>query len=86
LNYFNGLINATLRQRLQDSIFSHYLRSDWSGLQDFRLGDSGGTNTQEATVTAKYLISSVTLFYFALGALALAILKLLTGIEITLSL
>lgn len=84
LIFFDGYISAVLRRRLQEEIFRSYLHGDWSHMRSFRVGDAVGTNTQEATVVAKYMVSAVAAVYFLLGAVVMGGLAVLTNLEISL--
>ncbi len=84
LIFFDGFISAILRRKLQEAIFGSYLHGDWSHMRNFRVGDAVGTNTQEAIVVAKYMVSAVAAVYFLLGAAVMGGLALLTNFEVSL--
>ncbi len=86
LIFFDGYISAILRRKLQEAIFGSFLHGDWEYMRSFRVGDAVGTNTQEAIVVAKYMVSAVAAVYFLLGAVVMGGLALLTNFEISLAL
>jgi ABC-type multidrug transport system fused ATPase/permease subunit len=83
---FTGFMTAFLRRRIQETVFKHYLRGDWSHMRNFRVGDAVGTNTQESVISGKYLIAVTDTIYFFLSALVMACLALSASLEISLAL
>lgn len=81
---FDGAMSAVLRRRLQEAVFQHYLVGDWSHMRNFRVGDAVGTNTQEATLVAKYLTSAFAAVYFILSACVMSALALVMSFKISL--
>ena len=79
---FDGLFNAKLRQKLQETLFTRFLFGQWSVTRDFRLGDAIGTNTQEAMTVAKYLSSAISAFYFLLSALVMILMAIVASPKI----
>ncbi len=84
LIYFDGVISAVLRRKVQETIFRSYLNGDWAHMRNFRVGDAVGTNTQEAMIVAKYMLSAVATLYFMFGAIVMSVLALRTSTEVTL--
>lgn len=84
LYFFNGVLLAFLRRRIQEVIFKHYLLGDWSHMRNFRVGNAVGTCTQEAGAVNRYLYSIVQAIYFALSALTIAGLAILASLKISL--
>jgi ATP-binding cassette subfamily B protein len=76
---FDGVISATLRQRLQETIFRHYIAGDWAHMRSFSVGDAVGSNTQEALIVSKYLTSAISTVYFLLSALTIGGLAAFTS-------
>ena len=64
---FIEVLGVKLRQRLQEGIFKKFLMGQWSLMKNFRIGDAIGTNTQEAILVAKYIQSSVNVFYYLIS-------------------
>jgi ABC-type multidrug transport system fused ATPase/permease subunit len=79
---FDGLINALLRRRVQEKVFSHFLLGQWALTRDLRVGDAVGTTTQESLITAKYLTSAINAIYFAISAIVFLIMAAITNIKI----
>ncbi len=79
---FEGVVAANLRKRLQETIFRRYLFGDWACMRSLSVGEAVGSNTQEAMIVAKYLVSMVSAGYFFLGALVLAGLAAYTSLQI----
>jgi ABC-type multidrug transport system fused ATPase/permease subunit len=84
LIFFEGFIGAILRRKIQETIFKRFLHGDWAHMRSFRVGDAVGTNTQEAMVVSKYMVSAVTSLYYLLGAAVMGGLALLASIKVTL--
>ena len=82
---FDGWLAANLRRRLQEKMFRHYLAGDWVHMRTFSTGRAVGSNTQEAMIVAKYLISAISAGYFLIGALVLGGLAAITSLEISLA-
>lgn len=61
------LIGVKLRKKLQEGIFKNFLMGQWSLMRNFRIGDAVGTNTQEATLVAKYIQSSAIVVYYIIS-------------------
>ena len=76
---FDGVSNAKLRQKLQETIFRKFLLGQWTLTKNFRLGDAVGTNTQEAMIAAKYLSSAIIAFYFLLSASVMITLAIISS-------
>ena len=81
--FFDGFINAWLRQKLQINVFHKYLQGDWAHLRSFRVGEAVGITTLESMTCAKYLTSALTTLYYLLSAAMMAILALLTSFKLT---
>ena len=79
---FDGLLNAKLRQKLQETLFRRFLLGQWSMNRGFRLGDAVGTNTQEAITVSKYLSSAIMAFYFLLSSLVMILMAIFTSPKI----
>jgi ABC-type multidrug transport system fused ATPase/permease subunit len=80
----DGILNATLRRRIQEAVFSRHLLADWAQVRDFRVGDAVGTTSFESIVVAKYLSSVMSVGYYLLGAAVMASLALATSVNISL--
>ena len=76
---FDGAIGAKLRQRLQQTIFRHYIAGTWSHMRGFSVGDAVGSTTQEAVIVSKYLTSAISTVYFLLSALVIGCLAAFTS-------
>lgn len=83
---FDGTMTAVLRQRVQEAVFTRYLRGDWAYMRDFRVGDAVGTNTQEALVVSKYLTSAVSALQYLLAGAIIAVLAVSTSLAMTIGL
>ena len=81
---FDGVLNAKLRRRLQETIFRRILFGEWSCTRDSRVGNLVGTNTQEALTISKYLSSVISTVYFALSSLVMMIMAAITSLKVTL--
>ena len=81
---FDGVLNAKLRQRLQETIFRRILFGEWSSTRNSRVGDLVGTNTQEALTTSKYLSSVINAVYFALSSIVMIVMAAFTSFKVTL--
>lgn len=84
LTVFDGAIGALLRRKLQETVYSCYIRGDWSHMRGFRVGDAVGSTTQEAMVVSKYMLSAVSAFYYLLGAGVIGGLALLSSLKVSL--
>ena len=84
LIFFDGIVSAVLRRKIQEAIFSHYLVSDWAHVRDFQVGNVVGINTYEAIVVAKYLTSMLSVGFHFLGAIVMGYLALVTSVNISL--
>jgi ABC-type multidrug transport system fused ATPase/permease subunit len=84
LIFVEGLIGATLRRKIQETIFKRFLHGDWAHMRSFRVGDAVGTNTQEAMVVSKYMVSAVTALYYLLSAAVMGGLALLASFKVAL--
>ena len=82
---FDGAIGAKLRQRLQATIFRHYIAGTWSHMRGFSVGDAVGSTTQEAVIVSKYLTSAISAVYFLLSALVVGCLAAFTSFRIFLA-
>lgn len=83
ISFFDGFINAWLREKIQRNVFKKYLKGDWSNLRSFRVGEAVGTTTLESMTSAKYLTSALITFYYLLSAAMMATLALFTSISAT---
>ena len=83
LLFFDGVLSAFLRRRLQENIFRQILSSDWASMRGFRVGDAVGTNTQEAMVVSKYLSSVVNAGYCVIAGGVFGLLALLASFHLT---
>ncbi len=81
---FDGVLNAKLRRRLQETIFRRILFGEWSCTRDFRVGNLVGTNTQEALMISKYLSSVISTVYFALSSIVMTVMAAVTSFKVTL--
>jgi subfamily B ATP-binding cassette protein MsbA len=81
---FDGVLNAKLRERLQETIFKRILFGVWSSTRNARVGDLVGTNTQEALTTSKYLSSVINTVYFALSFTVMIVMAVVTSFKLTL--
>jgi len=77
-------LSASLRRKIQESVFAHHLYGDWSYMRTFRVGDAVGTNTQESLTVAKYMLSAVSAIYFLLGAIVMGGIALFLSTEVML--
>ena len=64
LFYTEGKLGARLRHNLQQNIFNKYMYSLRSSIANYNVGRMVGTNTQEALVVSKLLISIIQSSYF----------------------
>ena len=80
---FDGVLNAIIRRRLQERIFTQVLHGKWSHMRDFRVGNVVGTNTQEALNVTKYLMTALSAIYFLLTSLVMIIMAMITSIQNT---
>ena len=79
---FDGIIAAKLRRLLQETIFKNVLVRNWSETRNIRVGDTVGTNTQEAFSVVKYLSSVILAIYFILSSIVLLTMAFSTDIYI----
>lgn len=84
LIFIEGWISAILRRKLQEAVFKRYLLGDWAHMRNFRVGDAVGTNTQEAMIVSKYMVSIVSVLYYVLGAIVMSGLALLASAKLAL--
>ena len=79
---FDGIIAASIRRHLQETIFKNILFGNWSETRNIRVGDTVGTNTQEAFSVVKYLSSVILAIYFILSSIVLLLMAFSTDIYI----
>jgi ATP-binding cassette subfamily B protein len=68
-----GRFAATIRRKVQKKIFNAYLKTEWIEIQKINAGYLVGTNTQEATLSAKYYNSIITAGYYVISATVFSI-------------
>lgn len=68
LLYSDGVMNAMLRRKIQESVFKSHLYGDWAHMRSFSVGNAVGTNTQESLVVTKYMLSGMQAIYFVVSA------------------
>ena len=80
---FDGYMSGILRQKLQETVFKHFLYGDWAHMRNFRVGNAVGTNTQESLTVSKYLTSGISVIYYLLSAGATLGIALFASFKIT---
>lgn len=78
------VLAINLRKNLQETIFKRFLMGKWSLLNNFRVGDAVGTNTQEAVLVAKYIQSFFNIFYYLISIFVTFFMILIASLKLSL--
>ena len=76
LLYSDGIMNALLRRKIQESVFKSHIYGDWAHMRNFSVGNAVGTNTQESLVVTKYMLSGMQAIYFVVSAIVMVAVAL----------
>ena len=84
IQIFDGVIDARIRQRLQEKISYSFLKSSWLNMSQWRIGEAIGVNTLEAEIVTKYLTSAIKAMYFLITTLIMLTAALWMDWKVTL--
>lgn len=75
---------AYAREHVQGSLFRAVIGARWATIHTFRVGQLATTFTDEAQTTTKFLLSTVRLMFYMIGAAVSGLLALMVNVEISL--
>ena len=82
---FDGWLAASLRKKIQEKVFVHYLSCSWSDTKSLRVGDMVNVITYESWAVSKFLGCIVSTIYFTISATIITTLAIFTNLNIFLS-